>query len=368
MSSNVLEFPWKPRHLNYEESRPAAEKALSVPISDRPAQARDLHLDDPDLLLCVCEILRSKLETDPTLVLHEGQFFSGFLREPRRAIGLHDEREYFLGELALIAATASRILFHREDARHWLQRAEASFSLVQNASAHWARVTYQRLALALEERRFEEVLELAPAWTENFGRLGMPEDAVKCRFLKGTAEWETGEPRLAIQTLIDVLQETKSRGLVRLTAQALNNLARFHADLGEPESALSYAREALPLLQQVGNHVVLVKLRWTIAELLRKQGKQAAAVGAYREALRDAGELGMRGDVAAIHLVLADVLLEAGQEAQAEWEIRAALPIIDEEKMVPEGIAALSLLRESLRRRQIDKQALRELHGYFQEK
>ena len=66
--------------------------------------------------------------------------------------------------------------------------------------------------------------------------------------------------------------------------------------------------------------------------------------------------------------MIGDLLLEAGQDAQAEWEIRAALPIIDEEKMVPEGIAALSLLRESLRRRQIDKQALRELHGYFQEK
>lgn len=89
--------------------------------------------------------------------------------------------------------------------------------------------------------------------------------------------------------------------------------------------------------------------------------------GPGRSALREAGEVGMRGDVAALHLVLADVLLGAGQDRQAEWEIRAALPIIEEEKMVPEGYAALSLLQESLRRRQIDRNALRNLHGYFRD-
>jgi hypothetical protein len=41
------------------------------------------------------------------------------------------------------------------------------------------------------------------------------------------------------------------------------------------------------------------------------------------------------------------------------------LPIIDEEQMVPEGFAALSLLRDALRYQQVDRKALRELHGYF---
>jgi len=115
------------------------------------------------------------------------------------------------------------------------------------------------------------------------------------------------------------------------------------------------------------SRVHLSKLQWSIGDLLRGQGKVSEAVDAYRSALRESEEIGLRGDVAAIHLVLADVLLEARQEAQAEWEVRAALPIIDEENMVPEGFAALTLLRESLRRRKIDRQALRNLHGYFRQ-
>ena len=36
-------------------------------------------------------------------------------------------------------------------------------------------------------------------------------------------------------------------------------------------------------------------------------------------------------------------------------------------KMVPERLAALSLLRDSLRQQKINRHALRDLHGYFGE-
>jgi tetratricopeptide (TPR) repeat protein len=366
--SNIVQFPWRPKKLDHEQSKPAAQFALAVPIPERSDRAAELRLEDPELLICVSEILRSQLETSPLVVFDEARFFYQFVERPVRQIGLHDERDYFLGEFALTAGTASRFLFRIDEAKSWLQRAEANFALVHNANAHWARVAYQRLVLSGEERHFEEVLQLAPLWASSFVRLGMPEDAIKCNFLEGAVRWELGEFETAIAIHEKILAEASAIGNSRLIAQAASNLARYIGTLGRTDEALSYARQAQPLLEELGSQVHLVKLRWSIGELLRKQGKRAAALSAYREAQEDARELGMRGDLAALHLVVADLLLEGGQEAQAEWEIRAALPIIDEEKMVPEGIAALSLLRESLRRRQIDKQALRDLHGYFQEK
>jgi tetratricopeptide (TPR) repeat protein len=368
VSSNVVQFPWRPKHLHYEESRAAADRAMAVPVTDRPAQSRDLHLDDPELLLCVCESLHSLLEADPARVRDEAAFFFGFIREPKRPIGLHDERDYFLGELALLVAASSRFLFRIHDAKAWLQRAEASFSLVHNANAHWARVAYQRLALLLEERNLDEVRDLAPMWVDSFLQLGMREEALKCRFLIGIVHFELGEVDQAIEVFAAICAEAEKLGSEKLTAQAANNLARYYGALGDEENALSYARKALPIQKRLNDRVGFTKLQWSVGDMLRKQGKRAAALDAYREAQGEAREVGLRGDLAALHLVVADLLLEAGQEAQAEWEIRAALPIIDEEKMVPEGIAALSLLRDSLRRRQIDKQALRDLHGYFQEK
>jgi hypothetical protein len=50
----------------------------------------------------------------------------------------------------------------------------------------------------------------------------------------------------------------------------------------------------------------------------------------------------MRPMLGSQFLVIADLLLdnEAGT-SEAEWEVRQALPIIDEYKLVPEGFAAL---------------------------
>jgi tetratricopeptide (TPR) repeat protein len=367
MTGKLIAFRGRERRLSPEDGRIVAEAVLAVPLPERAKKAEELRLDDPELLLCVCEVLRSRYNFSPTTVRAESEFFYRRLECSTRPIGLYDEREYFLGEFALIAGTGCRFLSCREEARRWFERAESRFVLTENASAHVARLAYQRLALRLEERELDEVLELAPRWREVFARLDLPEDALKCRFLEGAALREIGQSREAVEVLKTACLEAEGLGNVNLLAQAVSNLAQYYRVLGDLKEALSHGQRALPLLQQLEDHVNLAKLRWCVGDILREQSRSSEAVEAYRAALKASEEIGIRGDVAAIHLVLADVLLDAGFDRQAEWEIRAALPIIEEEKMVPEGFAALALLRESLRRRQIDRQALHNLHGYFQD-
>jgi len=367
MRGELVRFPALPESLSVTQARETVGRILAVPISERAGRAKELRLEHPEVLLALCESLTERIEASPASVAEEADFFYRFLETPLRKIGEFDERDYFLGELALLAGGANRILFRRDDARRWFDRAESNFVRVANPSVHFARLAYQRLGLAAEERRFEEVLELAPAWAQSARQLGLAEDALKCRFLEGIAFWETGNAEQAIRVYREIQGDAQLLGIPRLAAQAASNLAHYYSSRGDAEEALACSRQALPLLQQMGNRVHLAKLQWSIGDLLRHQGKAGEAAEAYRSALRESEEIGLRGDVAAIHLVLADLLLDAGQQAQAEWEVRAALPIIDEERMVPESFAALTLLRESLRRRKIDRQALRNLHGYFRE-
>lgn len=357
-------FLGRERQLEPEEGWREAERVLLIPCQERSDRV-GARLANAEVLLYVCEVLRSRLETTPAVVRAEAQFFYQFLAKPSHMIENRGEREFLMGELAMTAGIACRVLFRREECRGWFDRAEARFVLASNAPVHIARLAYQRLALAFEERRFAEVLELVPFLSEALTELGLAEDAMKCRFLEGGALRETGRLSQALEVFRLVRCDAEARGNVPLTAHVAGVLAQLHRLLGDFQGALTHARSALLLLEQLDNRVGLAKLCWCVGDILREQGKLPEAIEAYREAKRKAEEVGLRADVVAIHLVLAEALLDVGQEREAEHEVRAALPTISEETMVPEGIAAIALLRESVRHRKIDREALRELHKYF---
>lgn len=327
------------------------------------------ELGQPEALLALCQILDKSLEAEPARVMEDADFLYREVegRESGSAAFLFDEREYYLGELALLAGTAGRVLGRREQARTWFDRAEAWFLLTSNSQADLSRVAYQRLAVKIEEGRFEEVLRTVRPVLESFERLRAPESTLKCRVLEGIAYKETNQLNEALNVFQTVLEHARSIGSARLLSSCYVNMVQIHAISGETDAALMLAKEALPLLRTSNNRKDIAKLQWGIANLIRVEGRLSLAVDAFRVAQKEFLDLEMPGDVAAIQLLIADLLLESGQEAQAEWEIRAALPVIDELKMVPEGVAALTLLRESVRRRKIDRQALRDLHGYFDE-
>lgn len=360
------------RRLSATEAQTQANRVLATPRAERLENAPDLHLDDPELLLSLFGTLAKQCDSAPAAVLEETEFFYEYLealevRYPADPI-LCDEREYFLGEAARIAGTASRILSKREDARNWFDLAEAWFLTTENAPANIARLAYQRLALRIEERDFPGVLRLVPHLVANLERLGMPEDAVKARFLLAVVLKESGRLEESVQVFDEIVERCRTIRNDVLLGWAVMNLAQTHALLQDPDKAMAAAAEATPLLRRQGNHVGLGKLQMAVGLLLRSTGSFADAIDAFRSAQREFSEIALHADVAAVHLIVADLLLEVSQPAQAEWEVRAALPIIDEYKLVPEGIAALSLLRDSLRRRQIDRNALRGLHGYFSDR
>ena len=365
MTGRVLHFR-RPPTLSVE-SHAAACRVLETPREERESRVAELSLESPDVLLAVCDLLREQGETSPRTVRLEARFLYEFLNKPERRIGLFDERHYFLGETALLAGAACRMLFRRTESRRWLDRADSAFRHTINAIADWSRVSYQRLALKLEEREFDEVLELVPSLMANFQKLGMAEDALKTRFLEGVALINTERLSEAANVFRAICEDARKSTNERLLAIATNNLIQIHGLLGESGDALADAEETLAVFRRLDNRVGIAKLQWGIGALFRAQGQISAAIGAYRSALAEFADLEMRSDVAAVHLILGDLLLDAGQETAATTEILAALPIIEEERMVPEGVAALSLLRESVRQRQINRQALRDLHGYFEE-
>jgi tetratricopeptide (TPR) repeat protein len=365
MTGRVIRFPRLP--LTSEAGREAAEKVLATPLERRYEAAEALQLEDPETLLSLCLLLRPKLENSPSLVRDEAEFLYRYIERPRREVGLFDEREYFLGETALLAGTACRQLSRREEAHVWFDRSEAGFRHTINSIADLSRLAYQRLAERLEERQFEVVLEMLPALLESFQELEMHDEALKCRFLEGLALMESDELSEAVRVFDRIVEEAERLGNSRLLGTAFGNLTTIYGMMGNAEAAVAASARAIPVLRRLDDRVALAKIQWGLATLLRETGQTPAAIETYRTAQAEFEAIGMRADVAALNLVIADLLLESGRERDAQREIAAALPVISELKMAPEGMAALQLLRESSRRQEINRQALRELHGYFEE-
>jgi len=377
-----LHFPERRRRLSPEEAQFAADCVLAVPVSEREGKASELQLEDPETILTLIGRLWERMEGSPATIRDDAEFLYRFLENPKRPIGLFDEREYFLAELALIAGTACRHLSRRKEARLWFDRAGIWFLHVVHDLPQLARVAYQRLTVRMEERQIEQVMELLPALSESFVKLEMKEAALKCRFIEGAVLIETGEVQKALDVFQEISQKAEPFGNEKLVASAYVNLIQLHASLGESQEALAIVHKAAPLLRRLNDRIALAKLQWGVAELLRKQGqvdcdignlergkiRLASAIETYRTAQKEFAEIGMKADAAALHLVIADLLLDAGHDPQARWEIQAALPVIDELELASEGFAAYSLLRKSLENHSINRKALRDLHGYFEDR
>jgi tetratricopeptide (TPR) repeat protein len=367
-SARVLRFP--KRHakcrLSPQEASALAAEYLEVPVSDRSEDLVETVLSDADVLLSLLALLKGRRDADPAGVAAEAAFAYGRISKRNGVIGLFDERDYVLGEFASLASTAQRFLGNREEAFRWLDRAEAAFRHTVNPGPGMANVAYARLALRYELGRFEDVLELLPSLISSFDRLGMQAEAFKSEILRADALRgcdRLSEARQLLAEICDGKPESVDAGLM---GQALFRLGQCAALEGETDSALESYRRAVPLLQTANQRIALASLRAVVAETLRLKGQLGEALESYRSAQSDYAQLEMRTWVAHLGIMISELLLALDRPREAEWEILQALPTIEEQKMVPEGFAAVALLRESVKRRKTDPNALRELREHLQ--
>jgi tetratricopeptide (TPR) repeat protein len=367
-TAKILPFPQRNTH-SVRTSQEAAERAsdfLGTDRADRSIAATAAALGDGDVLTAVLAQLWQLINSEPVRVADEASAVYSWLAASDARLFFFDEREYFMGESALLAGGASRHIGRRSEAETWFDRADAGFRHTIAPAAHLARVSYNRLALRYDMNRHEDVIELLPSTARTFEQLGMRNDLAKCALLEALSLRVVGrcdDAATKLEALIaDPTTEVKLKGL------ALVNLGGLRSTAGDFEAALEAYRDARNCIANGEPNATTADLKMLFGETLRSMGRLSDAIAAYREAIGDLVELGMATRVAYFRVALAAALLEAEMPREAEWEILAALPTIDEQKMVPEGLAALELLRESVRQRKTNSTALLELRQYLQAK
>ncbi len=365
-SARILQFRASvaPATRSRDEAPARAMGFLQRSAATRSEEFINETLSDADVLSSLCSTLGELINTTPAVVVDEAVGIYRWLtgRQPREFF--FDERDYYLGEFALLAGASFRMTGRRADAESWFDRSDASFRHTVAPAAHLARVAYNRLALRYDANRYEDVVELLPSAALTFERLGMRLEGAKCVLLAGLSLKQLGrldEAGTHLRSLADDLSINSA-----LRGTALVNLGNLLSTQGMHADALSAYQRAQPLLEAANRTSALADLKLMFGETLKALGRLADAIPAYRSAIDDLAGLGMTTRAAYFRVALAELLIQANKPREAEWEILAALPTIDEQRMVPEGFAAVALLRESVRQRKTDPGALLELRQYLQ--
>ncbi len=365
----VLAF--RPRQV-VEPTSPAqafgiARQYLTQAAEERHEQDAGATYGDADVLMALCGLLREHVNVNPAEVLAEATRIFAWVSSRSHGIGFFDEREFFLGESALLAGSATRLLGHRADTELWLDRADAGYRHTINPTPNLARVAYIRLTLRYDMRRHSDVLEFLPSVALTFEKLGMYAELAKCWFLEAMSLKELGRTAEAATRLHGLIDAAEFRSENAIRGMATLYIGDLESAEGHLEAALAAYQGALPLLKATNRHATLADLKASVGQTLQAMGRLDQAVGAYRESVHDHEALGMRTRAAYFRVVLAEALIGLGKPREAEWEVLAAIPTIEEEGMAAEGLAAVALLRESVRQRKTDSVALAQVRAYLGE-
>lgn len=364
--ARVLRFPARPSAVAGISRREASQRASRyLATTDRSASVREDLIADPDTMLCLIASLRAARDARPADISEEGTSLYSWLRERKDSFGRLDESDYFLGEIALITGGAFRLLGKREIAELWLDRADSCFRHTLNPGPSLALTAYARLALRFDMRRYDEVLELLPSLTGSFKKFGMWSEVIKCQLMTGVTLKESGRKVEALQALLELTEDEACSEDPAVLGVALVNLGDVQSASANLTGALKSYQRAAAVLEHADRPFIVAHLKATIGQTLRDQGNVLAAVSAFREAAAGYSALGMSTLTAYMRVITAESLIALNRSREAEFEIFAALPVIDQEKMVPEAQAAVKLLLESAKRKDVDKTALTQLRNHL---
>jgi hypothetical protein len=124
--------------------------------------------------------------------------------------------------------------------------------------------------------------------------------------------------------------------------------------------ALEELIEAANLLQEGKQMTGFANVKSMISCIYRSHGLIDQALQLLKSGCEEHARLGLATLVASDRILIAETYLAMGRPREAELEIRAAIPVLEEQGMVADAVVAVNLLREAIWRQRSASQAPNE--------
>lgn len=330
---------------------------LALPIQSRSPNLTERFLADKPVLLAACISLEKSRNTKPVVAAREAKQMHEWLVS-ELASHPSEEISYFAGRVAYSAAGCSRHLGHFREHDSWLEVARAHFDNTLSPGPMLARVEWSRLVALHDLHRVHGILDEIRSVTAAFKRYEMDLDELKGIVLEASVLKAMNRRVEALERLEVVRYAAAATEDSLMLGLTLASIAELVAESGNPQKGLLLMREALSLMGESSGPVGLGGIHVLTAELFRNEGNLEAASREYALAVAIYQAGGLSFQEAYMRVVRSETLLAGGCEDEALAELASALPVVMREEAWVDGVAAITLLKESLRRKRADPSAI----------
>jgi tetratricopeptide (TPR) repeat protein len=320
----------------------------------------------PEILHRACQRLSRSVGAQPAVTIDEAFRLFTWLSDSATSGPPFDEKDQLCGELALLLGRGYRLIGQLTTAQEWLQKARKHFRQTLSPVPMVLQVDCEQLIVDCDAKKYEQAFSRAETLARDCVRLGLRREWLRCQLVAAECAKCLGHTRKARERLEGLRDELDLKEHPTLLASTLVKLANALALEDRYEEGTAVQAEALRVLSYIDAPMLRAEVKIVMAEGLRDRGLWEEAVALYRAGVQEYVDVGMSNFAAYARIILAESLLARNRYREAEQEILAALPTIEEQKMIPEGFAAVALLKESVRRRKTDPNALRELREHLQ--
>lgn len=301
--------------------------------------------------------LQDILERAPRSVGRQANILYGLVEKASASLP-PDLRRFFLGASALLVGNTQRAVGSYRETVEWVTIAESNLRRDATPEPHLARALLLRLTTLYALSRYRSVSGVAPQLEQTFIELGMQEDRVKCRLVWAASLKIVGDLEGALD-LLTPLADLRSTIGSRLYGWVLAEIGDLHGIMGDYGAALKELGEAALVLREEGQLTGLAHVNSMLGCMCRSKGLLPDAITLFRSSAEDYARLEMRSNEAYIRILIAETYLAMKLPNEAEKEVLTALPVLEEQDMVADAVAALNLLREAIRQRTINSKQQR---------
>jgi hypothetical protein len=267
---------------------------------------------------------------------------------------MHDLRARAWAELG----NARRIADDLDGADEAFRDAFEQFDLGTKSPSLYARLVDLTASLRRAQRRFDEAAQLLDVACEIHRRQGERHLRGRALIKKGMVLLHATRYETAAMVTLEGLKLIELTD-ERLTFTALHNLISSLAMLGRYRQARVQLVATRPLYAEHASPAELLRARWLEGMIAAGLGEYLPAVWAYEEARAGFADLKLPYETALVSLDLAALWLEHGQLGEIEPLLQEVLLTFSVLAIGREAAAAILLLYEAARQKQITLELVR---------